>query len=39
LYVPGVEDKPKYNKENSVIYFGDKFDFKLRYIELGVKEV
>jgi hypothetical protein len=39
LYVPGVEDKPKYNKENSVIYFGDKFVFKLRYIEFGVKEV
>ena len=37
LHVPGGEEEPKYNKSGSIIYFSEEYEFKLRYIQFGIK--
>ena len=37
IYIPGGEDKPKYNKKESLIHYSKEYVFKLRYIKFAIK--
>ena len=37
MFIPDVDEEPKYNKSNTIIYFSKEYEFKLRYIKLAIK--